>query len=86
MATLLQADDFPGIVQKICAYYVMQDLFQNGSHQTETPFTSVLLNASESIVVISKVDLIEKNFVIQLLNSGTKEVNKLVFNRKSIYS
>lgn len=47
-----------------------------GNH-TETPFTSVLLNACESIIIVSKVNLIEKRFVTQLLSFGTKELGKL---------
>lgn len=77
MTILVRQGDLSGIVQKICAYFVIQDLFQdNGSH-TETPFTSVLLNAGESIIIVSKVNLIEKRFVTQLLNFGTKELAKL---------
>lgn len=55
----------------------MQDLFQENGQHTETPFTSVLLNASDSIIIVSKVNLIEKRFVTQLLNHGTKELSKL---------
>lgn len=55
----------------------MQDLFQENGHQTETPFTSVLWNASESIIIVSKVNLIEKRFVTQLLNFGTRDLGKL---------
>ncbi|XP_031620931.1 CCR4-NOT transcription complex subunit 11 [Contarinia nasturtii] len=77
LTALVRQGDLSGIVQKICAYFVMQDLFQeNGSH-IETPFTSVILNAGESIIIVSKVNLIEKRFVTQLLNFGTKELSKL---------
>lgn len=76
LTALVRQGDCPGIAQKICAYYLMQDLFQENGQNTETPFTSVLLNAGESIVV-SKVNLIEKRFVTQLLNFGTKESGKL---------
>lgn len=55
----------------------MQDLFQENGQQTETPFTSVLLNAGESIIIVSNVKWIEKRFVSQLLNFGTKDLSKL---------
>lgn len=55
----------------------MQDLFQENGQQTETPFTSVLLNAGESIIIVSNVKWIEKRFVTQLLNFGTKDLSKL---------
>lgn len=55
----------------------MQDLFQEGSHPTESPFTSVLLNAGDSTIIVSKVNLIEKRFAMQLINFGTKELGKL---------
>lgn len=55
----------------------MQDLFQEGGHNIDTPFATVLLNASDSIIVVSTVNLIEKRFVTQLLKSGTKELSKL---------
>lgn len=74
---LVRQGDLSGIVQKICAYFIMQDLFQENGHQTETPFTSVLLNASESMIIVLKMNLIEKRFVTQLLNFGTKDLAKL---------
>lgn len=78
LSALVRQGDLPRIVQKMCAYFVMQDLFQeNGNHTCETPFTSVLLNAGESVIIVSKVNLIEKRFVTQLLNFGTKDLGKL---------
>lgn len=76
LTALVRQGDLSGIVQKICAYFVMQDLFQENSQNTETPFTSVLLNAGESIIVVSRMNLIEKRFVTRLLNSGTKDLGK----------
>lgn len=77
LTALVRQGDLSAIVQKICAYFVMQDLFQENGHHTETPFTSVLFNAGESIIIVSKVNLIEKRFVTQLLNFGTKDLGKL---------
>lgn len=34
LTALVRQGDFSGIVQKICAYFIMQDLFQeNGKHK-----------------------------------------------------
>lgn len=54
----------------------MQDLFQEGAQNAETPFTPVLLTTSDTIIV-SKANLIEKRFVMLLLSGGTREVAKL---------
>ncbi|XP_055310229.1 CCR4-NOT transcription complex subunit 11 [Sitodiplosis mosellana] len=81
LTALVRQGDLSGIVQKICAYFVMQDLFQENGHHTETPFTSVLVNAGESIIIVSKVNLIEKRFVTQLLNFGTRDLGKLTTAR-----
>lgn len=77
LTALVRQGDLSGIVQKICAYFVMQDLFQENGNHIETPFASVLFNAGESIIIVSKVNLIEKRFVTQLLNFGTKDMGKL---------
>lgn len=53
----------------------MQDLFQENGQNTETPFTPVLYHTSETMIIVSKVNQIEKRFVTQLLVFGTKEVS-----------
>lgn len=55
----------------------MQDLFQDNNVAVETPFTSVLLHVLEAVIVVTKTNLIEKRFITQLLNAGTKELGKL---------
>lgn len=56
--------------QRICAYYIMYDLFQEGDDRGQTPFLSVFLNSIAS----NSPSLIERNFLTALLNSGTNEV------------
>lgn len=71
---MIRQGDLPGIIQKSIAYYVLYDLFKSDG-QNESPFLGFLLSVVDSKdPVISKVNLIERNFVAQLLNSGTKEV------------
>lgn len=78
LTALIRQGDITNIIQKICAYYVMQDLFQdNNQTAVETPFTSVLLHVLEAVIVVTKTNLIEKRFITQLLNAGTKELGKL---------
>lgn len=77
LTALIRNGDLPGIIQKISAYYVIYDLFK-GDGQNETPFLTVFLYVIEQKELISKVNVIEKNFVAQLLSAGgTKEVRKL---------
>lgn len=55
----------------------MQDLFQDNGQIVETPFTSVLLHVLETVIVVTKTNMIEKHFITQLINTGTKELGKL---------
>lgn len=55
----------------------MQDLFQEGAQNSETPFTPVLLHTAETIFIVSKANQIEKRFVTQLLVFGTREVSAI---------
>lgn len=77
LTALIRQGDLPGIIQRICAYYVIYDLFKCDG-QNETPFLSVFLHAIETKEhpPISKVNLIERNFIAHLLNGGIKEVAK----------
>lgn len=77
LTALIRNGDLPGIIQKISAYYIIYDLFK-GDGQNETPFLTVFLHVIEQKEVISKVNVIEKNFVAQLLSTGgTKEVRRI---------
>lgn len=75
LTALIRQGDLTTIIPKICAYFIMQDLFQDGAQNMETPFTPVLLHTGESMIIVSKVNLIEKRFVTQLLSAGTKDVS-----------
>lgn len=76
LTALIRQGDLPNIIQKICAYYIMQDLFHDNNHVVETPFTSVLLHVLETVIVVTKTNMTEKRFITQLLNAGTKDLGK----------
>lgn len=71
---MIRQGDLTSLISKVCAYYIMQDLFQENGQNVETPFTPVLLNTAETMIIVSKTNLIEKRFVTQLLSGGTREV------------
>lgn len=76
LTALIRQGDFPGIIQKMGAYYVIYDLYKSDG-QNESPFLSVFLSVLEiKDPGVTGVNLIERNFVGQLLNSGTKEFAK----------
>lgn len=76
LTALIRQGDLTSIVSKICAYFIMQDLFQEGAQNAETPFTPVLLHTGETMIIVSKANQIEKRFVTQLLVFGTREVSR----------
>lgn len=60
--------------QRICAYYIMYDLFQEADERGQTPFLSVFLNFRALNSPTSPSSWIERNFLCTLLNDGTSEV------------
>lgn len=60
--------------QRICAYYIMYDLFQEADDRGQTPFLSVFLNSIAVNSPTSAVNWIERNYLCTLLNDGTAEV------------
>lgn len=78
LTVLIRHGDLPGIIQRVSAYYVMFDLFKNDGPHNESPFLPVFVSVIESKEpVVSKVQMIERNFVAQLLSTGTKDLAKL---------
>lgn len=73
---LIRQGDLSHIVQKICAYFIMQDLFQEGGQNSQTPFTYTLYTTAEKMIVVSPENLVEHRFVTQLLTMGTKDFKK----------
>ncbi|XP_059613150.1 CCR4-NOT transcription complex subunit 11 [Phlebotomus argentipes] len=73
---LLRQGDFPGVVQRISTYYLLLELFRSDG-QTESPFLSFLVAQFDAKdAATAKVNVIERNFLGQLLSAGTKELSK----------
>lgn len=82
LTLLIRHGDLPGTIQKISAFYVLYDLFKSDG-QTESPFLPFILNALEAKdPVAHKLNIIERNFLLQLLspNQRTQELEKLTPN------
>lgn len=77
LSILIRQGDLPGIIQRVSAYYVMFDLFKNDG-PNESLFLPVFLAVIESKKPItSNVEVIERNFLKQLLSTGTKDLAKV---------
>lgn len=77
LTLLIRHGDLPGIIQRVSAYYVTFDLFKSDV-PNESPFLPVFLAVIDTKKpVLSKVDLIERNFIKQLLSTGTKDLAKV---------
>lgn len=76
LTLLIRQGDFPGIIQRLSGYYLLIDLFK-GDGQSESPFLGFLVGQYESKdTALTKLNVIERNFLGQLLSSGTKELSK----------
>lgn len=73
---MVRHGDLTGSIQKLSAFYIIYDLFKTDG-QTESPFVPFFLNLLEpKDLATPKLNLIERNFLTQLLNAGTKEFIK----------
>lgn len=74
LSILLRQGDFTGIIQRLCGYYIIFDLFR--SEQAECPFISFFISAIESKEQSrTKMDIIERNFLTQLVShDGAKDL------------
>lgn len=73
---LIKQGDLPGIVQRCCVFYIIYDLFKSDG-QNESPFAAFflsLLEAKENST--PKVSVTERNFLLHLINNGTKDLSK----------
>lgn len=76
LTLLIRHNDLPGTIQKICAFYALNDLFKSEA-QSESPFAPFLLSLLDpKDSSIQKLNVIERNFLLQLLTAGTKELSK----------
>lgn len=78
LSAMVRTGDLPGLIQRVSAYYIVYDLFKGDGHQqhdgTFLSFLLAIVDTKEPVT--SKVQLIERNFVAALLQSGTKEFGK----------
>lgn len=80
LSLLIKSNDLPEVTNRLVAYYVLFDMFRSDSEidqlsYRESPFQYFLhtiVKGNDSIY-ISKV---ERNFIVQLLTSGTKDLAK----------
>jgi len=71
---LMKQGDLPGVIQKMCSYYIIYDMFKSDG-QNDSPFSQFLLSCIETKEPITtKITMIERNFLNKLLVGGTKEV------------
>jgi hypothetical protein len=79
LSLLIKNNDLPEITNRLVAYYVLFDMFRSDNEPEptyrESPFQYFLfqLIGKDSIYKLSKV---ERNFIVQLLTSGTKDLSK----------
>lgn len=77
LSLLIRQNDFPETTPKLGAFYAMYDIFLSDGQQQESPFNPFLFNLLEKNSQI-KLNVVERNFIIQLLTNGTKDVSKLI--------
>lgn len=78
LTVLIRHGDLPGIIQRMHAYFTMYELFKGDNGAAESPFLPVFLTVVEAKEhLLSKMHLLERNFVGQLLACGPKELGKL---------
>lgn len=78
LSLLIKNNDLPETTNRLVAYYILYDIFRNDgdpdASPKESPFKYFLFSLVESKESIYKLNSIEKNFIVQLLSSGTKDV------------
>uniref|UniRef100_A0A336MXT3 CCR4-NOT transcription complex subunit 11 n=1 Tax=Culicoides sonorensis TaxID=179676 RepID=A0A336MXT3_CULSO len=73
LSILLRQGDFTGIIQRLCGYYIIFDLFR--SEQADCPFLPFFISAIDAKEHSrTKMDLIERNFLTQLVDDGAKDL------------
>lgn len=76
LSLLVQNNDLPETSNRLVAYYILFDIFRSDSDvesPKESPFQYFLFSLVEA--KDSKLNTVERNFIIQLLASGTKDVS-----------
>lgn len=80
LSLLIKNNDLPETTNRLVAYYVLYDIFRNDnepdSSPRESPFKYFLFSLIEAKDSVYKLNTVERNFILQLLASGTKDLSK----------
>lgn len=82
LTLLIRNNDLPEVNNRLVAYYILYDIFRNDIDQDakESPFIYFLYQLIESKESIYKLTTVERNFILQLLSTGTNDVSSLFIN------
>lgn len=77
LSLLIKNNDLPETTNRLVAYYVLYDIFRNDiePQSPESPFQYFLFSLLDAKDSIYKLNTVERNFIVQLLASGTKDVS-----------
>lgn len=79
LSLLIKNRDLPETTNRLVAYYVLYDIFRNDmepeASPRESPFQYFLFSLIDAKDSIYKLNTVERNFIVQLLASGTKDVS-----------
>lgn len=81
LSLLIKSNDLPETTNRLVAYYILYDIFRNDADPDasprESPFQYFLYSLVEGSKDSYKLNTVERNFIMQLLSSGTKDVSLL---------
>lgn len=81
LSLLIKNNDLPETTNRLVAYYVLYDIFRSDiepeASPKDSPFQYFLFSLVDAKDSIYKLNTVERNFIVQLLASGTKDVSNL---------
>lgn len=92
LSLLIKNNDLPETTNRLVAYYLLYDIFRSDIEPEalpkDSPFQYFLFSLIEAKDSIYKLNSVERNFIVQLMASGTKDVSRSCWieeNLKVIY-
>jgi hypothetical protein len=85
LSLLIKNNDLAETNNRLVAYYLLYDIFRNdnefdnNSSPRDSPFSFFLYQVIDS--KDAKLNQVERNFIVQLLASGTKDVSTMKWDR-----
>lgn len=80
LSLLIRNNDLPEVSNRLVAYYILYDIFRSDLEPDvspkESPFIYFLFQLIDSKDSFFKITSVERNFILQLLSSGTKDVSR----------